>query len=88
MGEKVNRRFRTCKFNSKMETIRLNIHKQEIYKNSWGWNGKVSQKAFHFSKPTLYGKYIKEKGKLLKDMKENFENQDFQILKTKNGMVV
>ena len=84
MGEKVNRRFRTCKFNSKMETIRLNIHKQEIYKN----NGKVSQKAFHFSKPTLYGKYIKEKGKLLKDMKENFENQDFQILKTKITMIV
>ena len=52
------------------------------------WKSSFLQKDFHLSEPSSYGKNIKEKGKLLKDMKENFENQDIQILETKNGMVV
>ena len=52
------------------------------------WKSSFSQKDFHLSEPLSYGKNIKEKGKLLKDMEENFENEDIQILETKNGMVV
>ena len=47
------------------------------------WKSSFSQKDFHLNEPSSYGKNIKEKGKLLKDMKENFENQDIQIIETK-----
>ena len=68
-----------------MQIIRLNIHKQEMYKNSSGWNEKIvfHKKISIWVNHHHYSKNIKEKGKLLKDMKENFENQDIQILETK-----
>ena len=52
------------------------------------WKSSSLQKDFHLSEPSSYGKNIKEKGRLLKDVKENFENQDIQIPETKNGIVV
>ena len=38
------------------------------------WKSTFSQKDFHLSETSSYGKNIKEKGKLIKDMKGNFVN--------------